>query len=39
MSRYDNDDFGDCRDDFWGSTPQSSYFEIAQTINKNIVEG
>ncbi len=25
-------------DDFWGRTPQSSYFEIAKTANQNIVE-
>ena len=34
----DDDDYGDYRDDFWGRTPQSSYFEIAKTANQNIVE-
>ena len=41
MSNYideDDDDYGDYRDDFWGRTPQSSYFEIAKTANQNIVE-
>jgi hypothetical protein len=39
MSNYtDEDDYGDYRDDFWGRTPQSSYFEIAKTANQNIVE-
>ena len=40
MSTYtdDDDDYGDYRDDFWGRTPQSSYFEIAKTANQNIVE-
>jgi Mg-chelatase subunit ChlI len=34
----DDDDYGDYRDDFWGRTPQSSYFEIAKTANQNVVE-
>jgi len=40
MSNYtdDDDDYGDYRDDFWGRSPQSSYFEIAKTANQNIVE-
>ena len=40
MSNYtdDDDDYGDYKDDFWGRTPQSSYFEIAKTANQNIVE-
>ena len=41
MSDYideDEDDYGDYRDDFWGRTPQSAYFEIAKTANQNIVE-
>jgi len=40
MSNYvdDDDDYGDYKDDFWGRTPQSSYFEIAKSANQNIVE-
>ena len=41
MSNYideDEDDFEDYKDDFWGRTPQSSYFEIAKTANQNVVE-
>jgi len=40
MSNYieEDDDYGDYREDFWGRTPQSSYFEIAKTANQNIVE-
>ena len=40
MSDYidEDDDYGDYREDFWGRTPQSSYFEIAKTANQNIVE-
>ncbi len=40
MSIYtdDDDDYGDYKDDFWGRSPQSSYFEIAKTANQNIVE-
>ena len=34
----DDDDYGDYKDDFWGRTPQSSYFDIAKTANQNIVE-
>lgn len=34
----EDDDYGDYRDDFWGRSPQSSYFEIAKTANQNIVE-
>ena len=38
MGKYeDEDDYGD-REDFWGRSPQSSYFEIAKTANQNIVE-
>ena len=40
MSNYtdEDDDYGDLRGDFWGRSPQSSYFEIAKTANQNIVE-
>ena len=40
MSNYtdEDDDYGDVRGDFWGRSPQSSYFEIAKTANQNIVE-
>jgi len=40
VSNYtdEDDDYGDYKDDFWGRTPQSSYFEIAKTANQNIVE-
>ena len=40
MSQFtdEDDDYGDYRDDFWGRTPQSAYFEIAKTANQNIVE-
>ena len=40
MSDYidEDDDYGDYKEDFWGRTPQSSYFEIAKTANQNIVE-
>ena len=40
MSNYidEDDDYGDYKDDFWGRTPQSAYFEIAKTANQNIVE-
>jgi Mg-chelatase subunit ChlI len=40
MSDYtdEDDDYGDYKEDFWGRTPQSSYFEIARTANQNIVE-
>ena len=40
MSNYtdEDDDYGDIRGDFWGRSPQSSYFEIAKTANQNIVE-
>jgi len=34
----DEEEYEDCRTDFWGRTPQSSYFEIAKTANQNIVE-
>jgi len=37
MSNY-IDDEDDYREDFFGRTPQSSYFEIARTANQNIVE-
>lgn len=40
MSAYtdEDDDYGDVRGDFWGRSPQSSYFEIAKTANQNVVE-
>ena len=40
MSNYEDedDDYGDYKEDFWGRSPQSSYFEIAATANKNVVE-
>ena len=39
MSKYiDDETEEDYEDDFWGRTPQSSYFEIAKTANQNIVE-
>jgi hypothetical protein len=40
MSKYidEDDDYDDYGDDFFGRTPQSSYFEIAKTANQNIVE-
>jgi len=40
MSSYieDDEEYEDARTDFWGRTPQSSYFEIAKTANQNIVE-
>ena len=41
MSSYideDDDDYEDYKEDFWGRTPQSSYFEIAKTANQNVVE-
>jgi len=40
MSTYieEDDDYEDYKEDFWGRTPQSSYFEIAKTANQNIVE-
>lgn len=40
MSNYtdEDDDYGNIRGDFWGRSPQSSYFEIAKTANQNIVE-
>jgi len=40
MSSYieEDDEYDDARGDFWGRTPQSSYFEIAKTANQNIVE-
>ena len=34
----DEEDYNDARTDFWGRSPQSSYFEIAKTANQNIVE-
>ncbi len=34
----EDEDYDDARTDFWGRTPQSSYFEIAKTANQNIVE-
>jgi len=40
MSTYieEDEDYDDARTDFWGRSPQSSYFEIAKTANQNIVE-
>ena len=40
MSSYEEneEDYDDARTDFWGRTPQSSYFEIIKTANQNIVE-
>ncbi len=40
MNTYtdEDDDYGDYKDDFWGRSPQSSYFEIAKTANQNVVE-
>jgi hypothetical protein len=40
MSSFIEEDeaYEDSRTDFWGRTPQSSYFEIAKTANQNIVE-
>ena len=34
----EEEDYEDARTDFWGRSPQSSYFEIAKTANQNIVE-
>lgn len=40
MSQFveEDEDFEDYKSDFWGRSPQSSYFEIAKTANQNIVE-
>lgn len=40
MGQYtdEDDDYEDYREDFFGRTPQSSYFEIAKTANQNVVE-
>jgi len=40
MKNYieEEEDYEDARTDFWGRSPQSSYFEIAKTANQNIVE-
>lgn len=40
MSSYTEEDeeYEDYREDFFGRSPQSSYFEIAKTANQNIVE-
>jgi len=40
MSEYieEDEDFEDYKEDFWGRSPQSSYFEIAKTANQNVVE-
>jgi hypothetical protein len=40
MSSYidEDEDYEDARTDFWGRSPQSSYFEIAKTANQNIAE-
>jgi len=40
MSSYieEDEDYEDSRTDFWGRSPQSSYFEIAKTANQNITE-
>ena len=34
----DEEEYEDSRTDFWGRSPQSSYFAIAKTANQNIVE-
>ena len=36
MNNYEEDE--DYNGDFFGRTPQSSFFEIAKTANQNIVE-
>jgi len=40
MSSYTEEDeeYEDYKEDFWGRSPQSSYFEIAKTANQNVVE-
>lgn len=41
MSNYideNDDDYEDYKEDFWGRSPKSSYFEIAKTANQNVVE-
>jgi len=40
MSTYieEDDEYEDYKEDFWGRSPQSSYFEIAKTANQNVVE-
>ena len=38
MGIYEDDDEEDYGSDFFGRTPQSSFFEIAKTANQNIVE-
>jgi len=40
MSNYidDDEEYEDMGGDFFGRSPQSSYFEIAKTANQNIVE-
>jgi len=40
MSTYieEDDEYEKSGGDFWGRTPQSSYFEIARTANQNVVE-
>ena len=38
MSTYEDEEYEDYGTDFFGRTPQSSYFEIAKTANQNIVE-
>ncbi len=34
----DEEEYEDSRTDFWGRSPQASYFAIAKTANQNIVE-
>jgi len=34
----EDEEYEDSRTDFWGRSPQSSYFSIAKTANQNIVE-
>ena len=40
MSNYvdEDEEYGEIGTDFFGRSPQSSYFEIAKTANQNIVE-
>ena len=40
MSSYieEDEEYENYKEDFWGRSPQSSYFEIAKTANQNIVE-
>ena len=34
----EDEDYEDYKEDFFGRSPQSSYFEIAKTANQNVVE-